>query len=341
MMTLVAAIAFFVERLVGYPGVLQHRIGHPVEWIGRLIGLLDDRLNRADLTHNQRRLNGVLALAIVLLVTGMAATMAQALCRALPLGFVFEAAIASAFLASRHLGRAVQAVADELNLSLSRGQVALQPIVGRDARRLDGHGVSRAAIETLAENTSDGVVAPLLFLALFGLPGIALYKAINTADSMIGHLTARHADFGWAAAKLDDVANFVPARLTALLIAAAAYAERVRDNWLRAFPTGRSTTRTAANGRAAWDTAKRDAPKQDSPNSGWPEAAMAGALGLRLGGPRAYGGVLVDLPFMGTGRAEAVPDDIERALRLYGRVNDLALAAIIALALLVAGTGLY
>lgn len=322
MTAFIAAIAFFVERLVGYPPAIERRIGHPVEWIGRLIGALDERYNTAGMPHRQRRLRGALSLAFVILVTGLVALMVQAICRSLPLGFVLEALIASVFLASRHLGRAVQAVADELNQSLARGQVALQPIVGRDAKKLDGHGVSRAAIETLAENTSDGVVAPLVFLMLFGLPGIAVYKAINTADSMIGHLTARYADFGWAAARLDDVVNFVPARLTALLVAGGAMLVR-------------------ANARDAWETARRDAPQQDSPNSGWPEAAMAGALGLKLGGPRAYGGAMADLPFMGTGRAEAVPDDIARALRVYGRVNDLALGGTVVLALILAAAGLY
>ena len=322
MTALVAVIAFVVERLFGYPLALERLIGHPVQWIGRLIGQLDEKLNHADTPHDTRRLLGGLALVIVLFATWLGAEIVQTLCQSLPLGFVLEALIASFFLASRHLGRAVRAVADELSVSLARGQAALQPIVGRDARRLDGHGVSRAAIETLAENTSDGIIAPLLFLALFGLPGIALYKAINTADSMIGHLTARHADFGWAAAKLDDIVNYLPARLTALLIAAAAPLVR-------------------ANAKAAWAAAKRDAPQQDSPNSGWPEAAMAGALGLKLGGPRAYGGAMADLPFMGTGRAEAVPGDILRALRLYGRVNDLALGGAVVLALLFAGIGLY
>ena len=322
MTALIAALAFFVERLAGYPASVQRAIGHPVEWIGRLIGFLDDRLNRADLPPSQRRLHGVLALAIVIAAAWLGGAMVEAVCRALPLGFVFEALVASSLIASRQLGRAVHAVADELSISLARGQVALQPIVGRDAKSLDGYGVSRAAIETLAENTSDGVVAPLLFLMVFGLPGIAVYKAINTADSMLGHLTARHRDFGWASARLDDIANFVPARLTAALIAGTA--------WL-----------AIGDGPAAWRVARRDAPRQDSPNSGWPEAAMAGALGLKLGGPRAYGGAMADLPTMGDGRDKAVPADVERALKLYGRVNDVALALTVIMVFLAAGMGLY
>jgi len=244
------------------------------------------------------------------------------ICHALPFGFVLEALVASSLLASRQLGRAVRSVGEELGHSLARGRAALQPIVGRDARSLDAYGVARAAIETLSENASDGVIAPLFYLALFGLPGIAFYKAINTADSMLGHLNERYRAFGWAAARLDDIANFVPARLTALLIAGAAFLCK----------------QDAASSRVV---ARRDAPRQDSPNSGWPEAAMAGALGLKLGGPRTYRGERADLPFMGAGRAEAGPEDIERALCVYVRVNDVALAGLVILALLLARIGIY
>jgi adenosylcobinamide-phosphate synthase len=313
MTALVAALAFGLERVFGYPIVLQKLFGHPVEWIGRLIGLLDEKLNRRDDAPERRRLAGVFALLILLAATGLAAGLATALCRVLPFGFLAEAVLGSAFLASRQLGQAVRDVAAGLRASLQQGQAALQPIVGRDAGRLDASGVARAAIETLSENTSDGVIAPLLYFALFGLPGLVLYKAINTADSMLGHLTERHRAFGWASARLDDAVNFVPARLTALLIAAAAR--------LRGY-----------DAPAAWRTARRDAPLQDSPNSGWPEAAMAGALGLRLGGPRAYDGEIADLPYMGTGRVDATPEDIARALAVYRSVNDIALALVAGIA---------
>ena len=322
MSVFVAALAFIVERWFGYPPSVQKVIGHPVEWIGRLIGLLDARLNRDTDFADERRRAGIVTLLVVLAATGAVAVLAQWVCDSVPFGFLFEALMASSLIASRHLGQAVASVATGLDRSLEAGQDALQPIVGRDARSLDEHGVARAAIETLAENTSDGVVAPLLFLALFGLPGIALYKAINTADSMLGHLTERHRDFGWASARLDDVVNFVPARLTALLIAGAAFFK-------------------GEDMQGAWETAPRDAPLQDSPNSGWPEAAMAGALGLRLGGPRAYQGEMADLPFMGRGRLAATADDIRRALGVYGRVNDLSLVGFVVLALLLAGAGFY
>jgi adenosylcobinamide-phosphate synthase len=182
-------------------------------------------------------------------------------------------------------------------------------IVGRDPEALDEAAVARAAIESLAESTSDGVIAPLFFLILGGLPGIALYKAVNTADSMIGHKTERHLQFGWAAARFDDLLNLIPARLTALLIAGAAF-----------FLKG-------AHPEAAWSTALSDAKKHESPNAGWPEAAFAGALGFRLGGPRSYGGEPVDLPSFGTGRADLTPSDIERALLLYGATLNVTLAA--------------
>jgi adenosylcobinamide-phosphate synthase len=322
MNAVIAALAFILERLFGYPAFLQNVIGHPVEWIGGLIALLDRRLNKADRAPGHLRLAGIVALALVLAVTVIAAFLVVWVCHALPFGFALEALVASSLIASRQLGRSVAAVADGLRQSLPEGRAALQPIVGRDANSLDAHGVGRAAIETLAENASDGVIAPLFYLALFGLPGIALYKAINTADSMLGHLTARYRDFGWAAARLDDVANYLPARLTALLIVGAARL-------------------TGADATSAWVAARRDAPDQDSPNSGWPEAAMAGALGLKLGGPRAYRGEIADLPFMGSGRAEAGPEDIERALGVYARLNDLALACVAIVALLLARAGLY
>jgi adenosylcobinamide-phosphate synthase len=177
--------------------------------------------------------------------------------------------------------------------------------------------VSRAAIETLAESTSDGVVAPWFWLVLLGLPGIALYKAINTADSMIGHLNERYRDYGWAAARLDDLVNWIPARLTAVLITAACFA-----------------TPHASPGQA-WATARRDARKHASPNSGWPEASFAGALGFRLGGPRSYAGEVVDLPSFGEGKSELVGSDILRALVLYRSTLNVLLGLSVVIGLLV------
>lgn len=311
MQTLLAPLALLIERLAGYPNGLVKRIGHPVIWIGRLISLLDLNLNRND----NRRSKGVLALVILLVVTGLIAAIVAWLCRLIPYGFVLEAILASTLLAQKALGDAVRTVAAALRRSLPEGRTAVSHIVGRDPQSLDEPGVARAAIESLAESTSDAVVAPLFWLLLLGLPGIVLYKAVNTADSMIGHKTERHLEFGWASARFDDLLNLIPARLTALLIAGAAY-----------FVKG-------AHPEAAWSTALRDASKHESPNAGWPEAAMAGALGFRLGGPRSYDGEVVDLPSFGDGRAELNADDIDRALKLYAMTLNLTLVVATVVAL--------
>ena len=308
---LVALLALAFERLVGYPNAVVARIGHPVIWMGKLIALLDARLN-----DNTRR-RGILALLILLGITAAVSVAIAALLRAIPYGFVVEAVLASTLLAQKSLGDAVNTVAAALRCSLPEGRVAVSHIVGRDPEALDEPGVARAAIESLAESTSDAVVAPLFWLLLLGLPGIALYKAVNTADSMIGHKTERHLQFGWAAARFDDLINLVPARLSALLLAGAAF-----------FVKG-------ANPEAAWSTALHDAKKHESPNAGWPEAAMAGALGYALGGPRSYAGDVVDLPTFGEGRADLGADDIERALRLYRASLNLLLAVTVVVAVVI------
>lgn len=306
-----AFVALILERLVGYPNALLNRIGHPVIWMGRLIAFLDTHLN------DRTRGRGVLALVLLLSITAAITVPIWAILRAVPFGWVIEAVLATSLLAQKSLRDAVQAVATALRRSLPEGRTAVSHIVGRDPQALDEAGVARAAIESLAESTSDGVIAPLFFLVIGGLPGIALYKAVNTADSMIGHKTERHLQFGWAAARFDDLLNLIPARLTALLIAAAAYF--LKD----------------AHPEAAWSTALSDARKHESPNAGWPEAAFAGALDFQLGGPRSYDGEVVDLPSFGTGRADLGPSDIERSLKLYGTTLNVALVltAIVALVL--------
>jgi adenosylcobinamide-phosphate synthase len=216
-----------------------------------------------------------------------------------PLGWIALAVVSSSLLAQRSLDAHVRAVALALSASLEEGRREVAKIVGRDVARLDAAGVSRAAIESLAENFSDGVVAPALFLSFFGLPGALLYKAVNTADSMIGHRSERYAAFGWAAARCDDLLNLLPARLSAALIVAAA------------------ATIPEASALDAMETARRDASQHASPNAGWPEAAMAGALGLALGGPRAYGGAEIQGATLGSGRREAGPRDIFLALAIY------------------------
>ncbi|SMQ59418.1 adenosylcobinamide-phosphate synthase [Devosia lucknowensis] len=316
---LISPLALALERQVGYPQKLVDTIGHPVMWFGKLIGFCDTRLNTSARTPAQRKLAGVVALGLLLLSVLIVTTGIRTILSWLPLGWLLEMLLATVFLAQKELGRAVAAVADALRTSLAAGREAVSHVVGRDPATLDEPGVARAAIETLAESTSDGVVAPWFFLLLLGLPGIALYKAVNTADSMVGHLNDRYRDYGWAAARLDDVLNWIPARFTAVLVTAACF-----------FVPGASPGK-------AWAIARRDARKHDSPNAGWPEAAFAGALNFRLGGPRSYDGELVDLPAFGDGRSGLGPSDIMLALLLYRRTLDvlLVVSAFVALIMLV------
>jgi adenosylcobinamide-phosphate synthase len=314
MFPLTALLAVLGDRLFGYPPALARRTGHPVEWLGAMIGALDRSLNRTHSDRTAGRMRGALALALVVIASlAVALPLALAL-RAMPFGFVVEALLAAPFLAQRDLARAVGTVADGLDRSLGDGRAAVSHIVGRDPATLDGSGVARAAIESLAENASDAVVAPALYLALFGLPGIVVYKAVNTADSMIGHRSKRYRHFGWAAARLDDVLNLPASRLTGVLIAAA------------------------GGGRAVLRAMWRDAGRHVSPNAGWPEAAMAGALAIRLGGPRSYHGRALDLPWLGSGREDLEPGDIRRALALYARMLNLLLIVLATVAVGVTAT---
>jgi len=288
-------------------------IGHPVTWIGALIGSLDRSLNR-DAAMPTRRTVGIIALAVVLGITGVIAFVVQHELLAMPFGIFALGLVASTMLTQRSLYRHVANVASALeSQDIVASRAAVSHIVGRDTVALDAAGVARAAIESLAENFSDGVVAPVFWMVVAGLPGAALYKAINTADSMIGHRTPRYAAFGWAAARLDDAVNLPTSRLAALLLTAAAALQKDAS--------------PAEAGRAVW----RDAARHRSPNAGYPEAAMAGALGLSLAGPRSYGGVAVDDARMGVGRREANAADIRRALALYWRADAILMAVLIAL----------
>jgi adenosylcobinamide-phosphate synthase len=304
-----ALIALMLEAAIGYPALLYRAIGHPVTWMGALLAWLEARLNRLDDALPQRRGAGIVALATLLGVTGgVSAVLVRLLDFGLP-GAVLLVLAATSLLAQRSLHGHVRAVADALERDgLDGGRAAVAMIVGRNPLHLDEAGVARAAIESLAENFADGVVAPAFWLALGGLPGGAIYKAINTADSMIGHRTPRYAWFGWAAARLDDVVNLPASRIAALLIAVGALAAGGST-------TGGSTTGGSATG--AWRAVWRDASRHRSPNAGWPEAAMAGALGLQLAGPRIYGDERVEDAFMGDGNAAATVADIRRALLLY------------------------
>ena len=307
---------------MGYPDWLGQSIGHPVTWVGRLIGLLDDGLNDERLSSASRRAAGIGALLIVIGITGGAAYVVEQGLFWLPLGVVFAALPASTLLAQRSLHAHVERVATALERErLAAGRKAVAHIVGRDTRALDEAAVARAAIESLAENFSDGVVAPALWLATGGLAGGVIYKAINTADSMIGHRTRRHEAFGWAAARLDDLVNLPASRLSALLLIAAAA----------------TTGRTAAV--EAWRAVLRDASRHRSPNAGYPEAAMAGALDLALAGPRIYDGIEIADAIMGRGHRAATAVDIRNALALFRRADAMLIGLGAVLAVLFTAPG--
>ena len=311
----IAALA--LDAVIGDPDWLWRRFPHPVAWIGSLIGWLDRALNREDWTPLQRKIAGVAAVIGLVCLAGIIGFFLTEVLRTITGGNLLLALIASILIAQhslyQHVSRVRTAFASD---GLFGARQAVSMIVGRDPDQLDQAGVSRAAIESAAENFSDGIVAPVFWLALFGLPGLLVYKAINTADSMIGHRSERYQWFGWAAARLDDLVNLVPARLSGLLIAIVS---------------------PVANGSIAtsFRVMMRDAAQHRSPNAGWPESAMAGALGIALAGPRRYAEGLVNDPFLNAGAREAAtPDDIGRALDLFAAACLLQAAIYAALALL-------
>jgi len=313
-----AFTALAIEAVFGFPDILYRRIGHPVGWIGALIARCDRAWNRQEFSFRRRRLVGLAALLLLLVVSGLAGMVIFLAAQHFLAGVASTlvcGALASMLLAQRSLDAHVRAVADALEQKgIEAGRNAVSMIVGRDTASLDEAGVSRAAIESLAENFSDGVVAPLLWLFVAGLPGVLSYKAINTADSMIGHKSDRYLAFGWASARADDLVNLPASRLSALWLVLASMAL-----------SGLSPRRAIA---AVW----RDASGHRSPNAGWPEAAMAGALGLRLAGPRAYGGTIIDDHWIGDGRETASARDIRMALRQYRAACAIQFACVAGLA---------
>lgn len=290
----VALVALALDAAMGWPAWLYARIGHPVGGFARLIAACEQRWNRPALAERDRRMQGVVTVLLLLAVAIGAGWAIERLAARSPHGWLLIALAAFPGLAQRSLYQHVAPVAAALlrgDMATARTRVGY--IVGRDTARLDPPGIARAAIESLAESFCDGIVAPLFWLLLGGLPGLWAYKAINTADSLIGHREPRWRAFGWAAARTDDAMNLLPARLAGLTLCLAA-------------------------GRG-WRVLWRDAGNHASPNAGWPEAAMAGALGLRLAGPIAYDGVVQDKPWIGEGRTDAGAMDVRRALALYVR----------------------
>lgn len=297
---LILLLALFVDAVVGDMRPLFSVVPHPVAAFGRLVAKLEKRLNRPQRSAADRRARGVVLVVFALALAAGVGWIVLLLTRPARWGWAIEILVAAVLIAQRSLYDHVLAVARGLrDGGLAGGREAVRHIVGRDPESLDEHGVARAAIESLFENFSDGVVAPVFWYVIAGLPGLFAYKALNTLDSMIGHRDERYADFGFAAARLDTAANFVPARLAGAIVALAAF-----------FGPGTSP-------RAALRTMLRDARKHRSVNAGWPEGAAAGALGLALAGPRRYGGRVVEDAWIGDGRARATTVDIHRALYLY------------------------
>ncbi|HVY20095.1 MAG TPA: adenosylcobinamide-phosphate synthase CbiB [Bauldia sp.] len=303
------APALLLDAVVGDPDGIWRRVPHPVALLGALVAFFDHTLNRGP----ARRALGILSILVIAAIAAAIGFGFERLFDAIPFGWIGTVAVAAIFLAVRSLHDHVAAVRDAFaGGGVETARVAVSRIVGRDPASLDEGRICRAAIESTAENFSDGVVAPALWFALLGLPGLLAYKAINTADSMIGHMDERHRAFGWASARLDDLVNLPASRLAGALIAVAA-------------PTAGGSI------AEAFRVMVSDAGKHRSPNAGWTEAAMAAALGLALAGPRRYAGVIVSDPFLNErGRREATPADIGRALGVY-RAANAALFALVAL----------
>ncbi|WP_167406634.1 adenosylcobinamide-phosphate synthase CbiB [Bradyrhizobium forestalis] len=304
-------VAMAVDALLGWPSWLFARIGHPVTWLGRLIAAIDTAWNRASDPPAWRRAAGVAGALVVIALSGALGWIIQSVLSLGWIEIVLVGILAWPLVALRSLHDHVAAVAKPLSAgNIATARAAVSRIVGRDPTALDEAGIARAAIESLAENASDAVVAPVFWGALFGLPGIFGYKAINTLDSMIGHRSERHEAFGWAAARIDDVANFIPARLTGFLF--VLLAQRRSE---------------------ALSCMTRNARRHRSPNAGWPEAAMAGALGVRLSGPRIYHGSVTNEPWLNEGARDPRAADIGEALAVYRRAVLLLAGLLAVLAL--------
>jgi len=317
-MSLAALVALLLDALLGEPDWLYRRVPHPVAWLGTRIAVQERTWNREDRSDAARFRRGLALTLSVTLAVLLVGLIIGFILWVVPGGWILEAALAATLLAGRDLYDRVAAVARGLARSLPEGRAEVAHIVGRDPDVLDEGGVARAALESLAENFSDGLVAPLFWYLLLGLPGLMAYKAINTLDSMLGHHTPRYRTFGKAAARLDDRVNFVPARLAGGLIVLAA------------------TVLPSAHAGRAWRTMLRDAPRHRSTNAGWQEAALAGALDFALAGPRVYPGETVDDPWMGDGRDALTGRDIHAGLRLYLAATAMTALLIAALWLIAA-----
>ncbi|MEP6018017.1 MAG: adenosylcobinamide-phosphate synthase CbiB [Paracoccaceae bacterium] len=304
-------VGFVIDAVLGWPNAMFARIGHPVTWIGRLIIALENRLNIGP--EKQKRIAGAICVVAVLGIVTLPAVLIQWALPDGPIGLILGGIFAWPLFAVRSMHDHVRAVADPLaNRNIASARAAVAMIVGRDPSKLGEKGIARASIESLAENTSDGVIAPVFWGVVAGLPGLVAYKAINTLDSMIGHRSDRYEHFGKTAARLDDIVNLPASRLTGVLFAAA-------------------QPKTFAK---SWSVIKNDAHKHRSPNAGWPEGAVAGALAIRLSGPRIYEDRIADEPWLNPGAPDPTASDVHRALTLYRRTMMLTVLALGLLALI-------
>jgi len=309
-------LALIIDAIFGEPRVIFHYIQHPTQIMGLFIDKLDKRLNHAGDRKHIRRIKGSLLALILIVLSGSIGWVLFYLLSQLPIGWVFEAIILSTMIAAKSLYEHVTNVAKFLKEdNIKEARIAVSHIVGRDTVNLDEYGVARSTIESLAENLSDGVLAPIFWAILFGLPGAFIYKMLNTADSMIGYRNERYYYFGWAVARLDDIINFIPARITALILLLAALIWGRKD------------------ARRSWLAIRRDASKLESINAGYPEAAMAGALNVRLAGPRDYDERFFDGDWIGVANkgstADVTFEDIDKSLNLYVNAYLISIAIII------------
>jgi adenosylcobinamide-phosphate synthase len=294
-------IAMLLDAVFGEPRMLWDRLPHPAVLMGRLVAFLDRTFN----TGQDRKSKGVLALSLLCFTAAVIGSLLS------QFGWVIEIIVAAILLAQKSLIDHVKAVATGLRKSIEEGRIAVSMIVSRDTKDMNEAQVARSAIESAAENFSDGVIAPAFWFLVGGLPAMLVYKFVNTADSMIGYKTEQYLEFGWASARFDDLLNWIPARLSMLLI--VVFAKR------------------PVNFRAIISEAKR----HKSPNAGWPEAAMARAINVALAGPRSYDGKLQQLPWVNeTGRQTITADDIDAAVRILWRAWNLAWIAIIVVSLI-------
>ena len=294
-------IAMLLDAVFGEPRMLWDRLPHPAVLMGRLVAFLDRTLN----TGQDRKSKGVLALSVLCFTAAVIGSVLS------QFGWVIEIIVAAILLAHKSLVDHVRAVAKGLRTSIEEGRFAVSMIVSRDTKDMNEAQVTRSAIESAAENFSDGVIAPAFWFLIGGLPAMLVYKFVNTADSMIGYKTEKYLEFGWASARFDDLLNWIPARLSMLLIVVFA--------------------KQPVNFRAIVSEAKR----HKSPNAGWPEAAMARAINVALAGPRSYDGQLQQLHWVNeTGRQTITADNVDAAVRILWRAWNLAWIAIIVVSLI-------